>query len=157
MVVGLGHNDTDSHDLVSNSTNSSSTTNSSSSNGTTDSSTNIRSISNIYEGGVLQIRAHKLRLMQQVRNVVPFVKVIHFRDFEAAPNRVIIELEEEYGLRLSRSYRKLYPSKKIHRLPCLSETDHAVLMEMIDWDIEAQFGFFPSECRVCLGPAHSEN
>jgi hypothetical protein len=154
-LPGISHNDTNPHYLVSNNS-SSTTTNSSSSTLRTNSSSSSIGNSNIYEGGVLQIRAHKLRLMQQVRKVAPFVKVIHFRDFEAAPNRVIIELEEEFGLQLSPLYRNLNPSKKIHRQPCLTETDHAVLMETIDWDLEAQFSFSPSECRLCLGPAHRD-
>jgi len=103
-------------------------------------------------GSVLQIRAHKLRLMQQVREVAANIRVVHFRDFEAAPHRTIVELKEEFGLKASKWYEELPPSKKLHRHPCLKEADHSVLMEMIDWEIEAQFGFFPSDCRTCAAP-----
>lgn len=101
---------------------------------------------------VLQIRSHKLHLMQQVRAVAANTAVVHFRDFEASPHRVIVELKEEFGLKVSKQYKELPPSRRLHRRPCLTETDHAVVMKMVDWDIEAQFGFFRSDCRKCAAP-----
>jgi len=101
---------------------------------------------------LFQLRTHKLRLMQQIRDALPRVKLVHMRDVEAAPNRVMVELQEEYGLTTSPRYQGAIPVKKLHRQPCLSQEEHEVAKGSIDWAVEAQFGYFPDSCRVCTTP-----
>jgi len=103
---------------------------------------------------VFDLRAHKLQLMQQVRDVPPRIKLIHFRDMEAAPHRVIQEMQEEFNLNLSKSYKPLPPSDRLHRQPCLTAEEHALAVNAIDWEVEALFGYFPHDCHTCGDTSH---
>jgi len=96
------------------------------------------------------LRTHKLKLMQQVRDVLPHrTRLVHFRDLESSPDRILQELREEFGLLMNSRYKPERPSQRQHRTPCLTPEERELAIAAIDWAVEAQFGFLPDDCRVC--------
>ena len=148
---------------------------------TTESSTIPPSFDNVFA-----LRAYKLALLHQLVEwnahqtsnntttaAVNRVVVLHLRDFEANPHRVIRELAQRFGLRVASTYykhmgmmtrspwdeedgimawggRPPIRKNKQHLALCLSPSESKLAHSLIDWDLERQFGFIPTmECQPC--------
>ena len=105
---------------------------------------------------VFALRAHKLRLMQQIRQYLtatrtePRIQVVHLRDLEASPSRVIQEVAAWHGIPILTTGAKQQKSI-LHLSPCLSNEENQIAQQAIDWELEAMFGYYPYDCHVCHG------
>lgn len=98
---------------------------------------------------IWELRSHKQRIMQQLRRFAPRVKLAYIREWEAAPNRFVHELQQEFGLAIEPSHRPLPPSDILHYQPCFGLKDVQIMEQEIDWKLEAEFGFYPQDCHTC--------
>lgn len=103
---------------------------------------------------IFQLRAHKLRLMQQVRDVLPRnrVKVIQSKDVAATADRLILKLAKQFGLKKAAGYGKQLLStsdQNNDNKPCLSADEQKIAIDTIDWNAEAYFKNAPGKCRTC--------
>jgi len=113
-----------------------------------------KTTTNATYNNIFQLRAHKLRLMQQVRDVLPRnrVRVIKSKDADAEPDRVILKLAKQFGLKhVAGSVEKLASTsdQNNENKPCLSVEEQKIAIDTIDWKAEAYFKYIPGKCRTC--------
>lgn len=105
---------------------------------------------------VFALRAHKLRLLHQIQQYLtstrtePRIQVVHLRDLEASPTRVIEEMVASYGIPIQATSAKPQESV-LHFSPCLTSEERKIAQQAIDWEMEARFGYYPFDCHTCHG------
>lgn len=103
---------------------------------------------------VWELRAHKIRLMQQVESVVPPERVIHaaLHLVERDPVTFIANLHERLGLTMPPHQKIPAPSTNQHAVLCLgSQAEVDATRSLINWTLESDFGFSETDCPLCSG------
>lgn len=101
---------------------------------------------------VFAMRRHKLQLMQQILHAVPHnVKFVRLNEFERGPGLFIDNIAKEFNLEVKTEYEKPAPSDFSHTTQCLTPDEWKAAQNEIDWQLEAEFGFSPHDCRMCYG------
>ena len=101
---------------------------------------------------VFSLRRHKLEIMEQIVEVVPRnVKLVRLNELERSPELFIQGLVKEFSLTVKDGYTPQPKSAVAHGTTCLTKEEWEVAQQSIDWNTEADFGYGPSECRMCYG------
>jgi hypothetical protein len=136
--------------------------------------------SNYTYPNVFELRRHKLQIMKQIIDAVPNnVKLVRLNEVERSPEVFIQDVVREFDLIVTEDYQP-QPNSPIthttgkfdvalstlgtyHReshvlqslsllcLVCLTPEEWEAAQHRIDWNLEAEFGFGPSDCRMCYG------
>ncbi|KAL9188178.1 hypothetical protein ACHAXT_006556 [Thalassiosira profunda] len=105
---------------------------------------------------VFALRRHKLEIMRQIIETVPRnVKFVRLKELERSPEVFIQSLVSEFNVTLKEGYKTQPPSKVAHPTTCLTPDEWEATQNMLDWGVEAEFGFSPCDCRMCYGYTRS--
>jgi len=108
--------------------------------------------SNYTYPNVFSLRRHKLEIMEQIVEVMPRnVKLVRLNELERSPELFIQCLVKEFSLTVKDGYTPQPKSAVAHGTTCLTKEEWDAAQQSIDWNMEADFGYGPSECRLCYG------
>jgi len=101
---------------------------------------------------VFGLRRHKLGIMKQIIETAPRnVKFVHLKQLERSPEVFIQSVIREFKMTVKDGYRPQPASKLAHTTTCLTPAEWDASQKNIDWNLEAEFGFSPFDCRMCYG------
>jgi hypothetical protein len=101
---------------------------------------------------VFALRRHKLAIMKQIIETVPRnVKFVRLKELERSPEMFIQSLVKEFNVTVKDGYAAQPPSPVNHPTVCFTPDEWDAAQNGIDWMMEAEFGFNPSDCRMCYG------
>ena len=101
---------------------------------------------------VFGLRRHKLEIMKQIIETVPRnVKFVRLKELERSPEIFIQSVVKEFNLTVGEEYQAQPASKVAHPTVCLTPAEWDAAQNSIDWELEAEFGFSPFDCRMCYG------
>ena len=97
---------------------------------------------------VFELRAFKLKIMQQIMRAIPKrVYIARLHEIERDPKGFLDTLERLYGIRWKRRERIEKGVK--HNKLCLNNEEYNISHSLINWDLEKEFGYMPSDCHIC--------
>ena len=101
---------------------------------------------------VWALRRHKLSIMKQIIDAVPRnVKFVRLKEFEKYPELLMQGIVNEFNMTVKENYEAQPPSQVSHYTVCLTPEEWVAAQDQIDWNLEAEFGFSPFDCRMCYG------
>ena len=101
---------------------------------------------------VFGLRRHKLGIMKQILEVAPRnVKLVRLKELERSPELFIQSVVKEFNLTVKDGYKPQPQSVVAHPTTCLTKEEWNAAQRNIDWNVEAEFGFSPFDCRMCYG------
>jgi hypothetical protein len=97
---------------------------------------------------VFELRRHKLSLMKQLMEVSPHrFHLAHLDQVELQPELFVQHFVKQFGLQVDPNATAV--KAKHHKTLCLEEKEWEVAQRKIDWNMEAHFGFVPTDCHMC--------
>ena len=101
---------------------------------------------------VWALRRHKLSIMKQIIETVPRnIKFVRLKEFEKYPELLMQGIVKEFNMTVKENYEAQPPSLVTHSTVCLTPEEWVAAQDQIDWELEAEFGFSPFDCRMCYG------
>ena len=101
---------------------------------------------------VFHLRRHKLRIMKQIIESAPRnIKFVRLKELERSPEMLVQSIVKEFNMTVKDGYKEQSPSPVAHPTVCLTPAEWDAAQSGIDWNLEAEFGFSPFDCRMCYG------